>query len=329
MKQFVLALLVFLGVLSCACSGRSSQTKNTETKALVKAPDFNADNAYDFIQKQIDFGPRVPNTKAHRKAKAWLQGTLESFGARVYMQDFEDYVFDGTKVSLTNIIGSYNPEQKKRILLAAHWDTRPFADHDTENPMGSLDGANDGASGVGVLLEVARVINEKAPDVGVDIIFFDGEDWGDGDGEAPSPTGGKESWWCLGSQYWSKNKHIPNYSAYYGILLDMVGASNATFYYDGVSQQNAASVMKKVWNRAATLGHEAYFIPKLGFSSGIMDDHVFLNKTARIPTIDIIDFRPPNSFTPVWHTTKDDMDGIDKATLKVVGEVVLSMLYNE
>ena len=328
MKQFVLALLAFLGVVSCACSGRSTQTKSTETKTLVKAPGFNADQAYKFIQKQVDFGPRVPNTEAHRKASAWLQETLESFGARVYMQEFEDYVFDGTKVSLTNIIGSYNPEQKKRILLAAHWDTRPFADHDTENPMGSLDGANDGASGVGVLLEVARIMNEKAPDVGVDIIFFDGEDWGDGDGEAPSPTGGKESWWCLGSQYWSKNKHIPNYSAYYGILLDMVGAPDATFYYDGISQQNAARVMKKVWNRAATLGYEAYFIPKLGFS-GIMDDHVFLNKTARIPTIDIIDFRPPNGFTPVWHTTKDDMDGIDKATLKVVGEVVLSMLYNE
>ena len=328
MKHFVLALLAFLAVVSCACSGRRSQTKSTETEALVKAPGFNADRAYGFIQKQTDFGPRVPNTEAHRKARVWLQETLESFGARVYMQEFEDYVFDGTKVSLTNIIGSYNPEQKKRILLAAHWDTRPFADHDTENPMGSLDGANDGASGVGVLLEVARVMNEKAPDVGVDIIFFDGEDWGDGDGKAPSPTGGKESWWCLGSQYWSKNKHIPNYSAYYGILLDMVGAPNATFYYDEVSQQNAARVMKKIWNRAATLGHEAYFIPKTGFG-GIMDDHVFLNKTAGIPTIDIIDFRPPNGFTPVWHTTKDDMDGIDKATLKVVGEVVLSMLYNE
>ena len=145
------------------------------------------------------------------------------------------------RVSLTNIIGSFNPEQKKRILLAAHWDTRPFADKDTENLNGPLDGANDGASGVGVLLEVARVINEnEGPNVGVDIIFFDGEDWGDGEGSVPPPTDGKESWWCLGSQYWSKNKHIPNYSAYYGILLDMVGAPNATFYYDGVSQQNAA-----------------------------------------------------------------------------------------
>lgn len=330
MKQYALILLAFLLVASCSDSGSNSTKKSVETVSLVEAPAFDADKAYEFVQKQVDFGPRIPNSEAHRKASAWFKETLESFGAKVYMQEFDDYVYDGTKVALTNVIASFNPEKTKRIMLSAHWDTRPFADQDEEDHMGSLDGANDGASGVGVLLEIARVIGQnEGPDVGVDIIFWDGEDWGDADGAATSrPANGNESWWCLGSQYWSKNKHLPNYSAYYGILLDMVGAPDATFYYDPVGYDNARRVMDKVWKRAATLGHSKYFIPKRGFG-GIMDDHVFLNRIARIPTIDIIDFRPPNNFMPHWHTTKDDMAGIDKNTLKVVGEVVLSMIYNE
>ncbi len=329
MKQNVLILLAFLLVASCSDSGSNSNKKSVETVALIDAPEFNADQAYDYVQKQVDFGPRVPNTEAHKKASAWFKETLEGFGAKVYMQEWEDYTYDGTKVQLTNVIASFNPGVKKRIMLSAHWDTRPFADHDKEDHMGSLDGANDGGSGVGVLLEVARVIGQnEGPKVGVDIILFDGEDWGDGDSAAPPPTNGNETWWCLGSQYWAKNKHIPNYSAYYGILLDMVGAPDATFYYDANSQANAGRVLKKVWDRGIALGHEEYFIPKMGFRY-ITDDHVYINKLARIPTIDIIDYRPPGKFTPVWHTTKDDMSGIDKTTLGVVGEVVLSMLWNE
>ena len=330
MKQVTLVLLAFLFVASCSDSGSGSKTNTNEEVALVKAPDFDADKAYEFVQKQVDFGPRVPNTQAHKQASAWFKETLEGFGATVYMQEFEDNVYDGTRVELVNVIGAFNPEARKRIILAAHWDTRPFADHDPEDTRASLDGANDGASGVGVLLEVARVISEnQPPNVGVDIILFDGEDWGSHaeEGIPPLPPG-KASWWALGSQYWSRNKHKPNYAAYYGILLDMVGAPNATFHYDGVSAQNAGKVMQKVWGRASKLGHSAYFIPKMGFTNGLTDDHKFVNEIGRIPMIDIIDFRSGN-FAPTWHTSKDDMSGIDKTTLKVVGEVVLSMIYNE
>lgn len=329
MKQYALILLAFLLVASCSDSGSSSTKKSVETVALVKAPAFDADHAYDLVQKQVDFGPRVPNTEAHRQASAWFKETLEGYGAKVYMQEFQEYAYDGTKMELVNVIGSFNPGQRKRILLAAHWDTRPFADHDPVDDRGALDGANDGGSGVAVLLEVARVISEnQGPDVGVDIILFDGEDWGTHQKESPPPLpAGKLSWWALGSQYWSQNKHIPNYSAYYGILLDMVGAPNATFYYDAVSQANAAKVMEKVWDRGISLGHEEFFIPRLGFQ-GIDDDHVYVNQLARIPMIDIIDYRS-GSFSPQWHTTKDDMSGIDRTTLKAVGEVVLSMIWNE
>ena len=316
MKRVLWALLIVVLAFSCSDSGGSSEKKKETPVALVQAPDFNEDNAYAYIEKQVAFGPRVPNSEAHRQAATWFQETFESLGAKVYMQRFEDYVYDGTKVELVNIIASYNPEKKKRILLAAHWDTRPFADQDPDNKYGALDGANDGGSGVGVLLEVARVINEnEGPDVGVDIILFDGEDWGTHDGERPAPSlpSGKDDWWCLGSQYWSKNKHIPNYSAYYGVLLDMVGAPDATFYYDKVSQDNAGNVMKKIWERGAALGHNKYFVPRIGFQ-GIIDDHVYVNKLARIPMVDIIDYRG-GSFTPVWHTTKDDMSGIDKVTM--------------
>ncbi len=332
MKRVVSVLLICFLAFSCSDSGGSSEKKTANTKPLVAAPAFDGDRAYGFVQKQVDFGPRVPNSQAHKEASVWLKEQFESFGAKVYMQEFESFAYDGTKLDLVNIIASYNPEAKKRILLAAHWDTRPFADRDKEDTRAPIDGANDGGSGVGVLLEVARVIgSNEGPKVGVDIILFDGEDWGEHaeDGHIALPAG-QETWWCLGSQYWSKNKHIPNYSAYYGILLDMVGAKDATFYYDGNSQQNAARVLTKVWERGHALGHGKYFVSKLGIGN-IVDDHVYVNKHARIPMIDIIDYRPTEqwSFTPVWHTQADNMENIDRTTLKVVGEVVLSMLYNE
>ncbi len=331
MKRVVSVLLICFLAFSCSDSGGSSEKKTANTKPLVAAPAFDGDRAYDFVQKQVDFGPRVPNSQAHKEASVWLKEQFESFGAKVYMQEFESFAYDGTKLDLVNIIASYNPEAKKRILLGAHWDTRPFADQDENDNRATLDGANDGGSGVGVLLEVARVIgSNEGPKVGVDIILFDGEDWGeheDDRGIAALPPG-QETWFCLGSQYWSKNKHIPNYSAFYGILLDMVGAKDATFYYDGNSQQNAARIMTKVWERGKALGHGKYFVPKLGMA-GIVDDHVYVNKHARIPMIDIIDYRPGGGFTPVWHTQADNMENIDRTTLKVVGEVVLSMLYNE
>ena len=248
------------------------------------------------------------------------------------MQSFTDYVYDGTKVELTNVIASFYPEKKKRILLAAHWDTRPFSDQGIEDKNAAIDGANDGGSGVGVLLEVARVLSlNAAPNVGVDIILFDGEDWGEHtDGGRVDLPAGKDTWWCLGSQYWSKNKHKSNYSAYYGILLDMVGAPDATFYYDRVSQENAGRVLQNVWGIADRLGYGSMFKKELGFGR-ITDDHVYVNEVARIPMIDIIDHRLDTSvgFTPAWHTENDNMENISKETLAAVANLLMTVLYNE
>ena len=322
-KIWLFALLI----LAWACSGE----KNTETQVpevVVKPyPAFNADSAYAFVQKQVDFGPRVPGTPGHAATKAWIISQMESFGMSVQTQDFQVKTYDGLNWDLSNIIASYNPQATKRILLAAHWDTRRIADKDTERMNEPIDGANDGASGVGVLLEIARTISSQGlkPEVGVDFIFFDGED--DGEPEMSSGRNNSQVWWCHGSQYWSKNKHIPNYSAYYGILVDLVGAKNARFYREGYSRQFAGGIVSKVWGHASQLGHSGFFIQK--DAPEIVDDHYFVNAQAGIPMIDIIEFSPDFGFGHYHHTHQDNMELIDSRTLKAVGETVLFTVYQE
>ena len=238
---FVLLLLL------AACSGEKSTETKTETVALKPYPNFQADSAYAFVKQQVDFGPRVPGTPGHAATKAWIQETLEGYGWTVQQQDFQAKTYDGLTWNLTNLIASYNPQATKRILLAAHWDTRRIADKDTERTSEPIDGANDGASGVAVLLEIARSISSQplSAEVGLDLIFFDGED--DGEPEYAISRDNTKIWWCHGSQYWSKNKHLPNYSAYYGILVDLVGAKNARFYREGYSRRFASGILSKVW----------------------------------------------------------------------------------
>jgi Zn-dependent M28 family amino/carboxypeptidase len=323
-----LLLLLLLSFLMISC-GESDQRSKPTSKVLKSSPKAHPDSLYQFVKSQVDFGPRVPNTDAHSQAADWLVKKFESYGASVQVQEFDAEVYDGTLVSLKNIIASYNSSAKKRILLAAHWDTRPFADRDSEDTYAKIDGANDGGSGVAVLLELARIINSRTPPtVGVDIILFDGEDWGEHHEESSVATPqGLDSWWCLGSQYWSKNKHQSNYSAFYGILLDMVGAPNAEFLYDSVSQQNAGRILSKVWDIAHANGYQNQFKKQIGFT-GIIDDHVFVNQYARIPMIDIIDSQG-GTFTPSWHTQNDNLENISKETLQMVANVLLSVLYNE
>lgn len=326
MKNRIWILALFLLAVAC-----SSPEKKTETVAEVPAkpyPSFTPDSAYSFIQKQVDFGPRVPGTAGHEATKNWIISKFESYGLSVNTQDFEAKTYDNLTWNLSNIIASYNPEAKKRIMLSAHWDSRRIADKDSQDMDKPIDAANDGASGVGVLIEIARTIHaqELKPDVGIDFILFDGED----DGEPEQTTvrnTSQDFWWCLGSQHWSQNKHIPNYSAYYGILLDMVGAKGAKFYYEGYSRQYASGILRKVWENAAKIGHSDFFVMR--DADPILDDHVFVNAKAGIPMVDILDFSPDYGFGHYHHTHSDNMELIDRRTLQAVGETVLFTVYQE
>ncbi len=328
-KVFLLVPILLIGYVIIACGGskaRQSQSVDIVEEKVV-APKFNADSAYFFIEKQVSFGPRVPNTEGHKACGNYLEAKLKELGAVVTVQEVDLAAFDGTLLAAKNIIGSFQPEKKKRVALFAHWDTRPWSDNDPDenNHYTPVMGANDGASGVGVLLELARLIQQNQPMVGIDIILFDAEDYG-----APQFYKGphKEEFWGLGSQYWAKNPHTDNYNARFGILLDMVGDKEAQFYYERYSHDFAKSINKKVWNKAHELGYQRFFIKELG--GYITDDHLFVNKIARIPTIDIIHNNIHHTgFAESWHTVNDTMENIDKNTLLAVGQTVLEVIYNE
>lgn len=320
--------LIFVGLLFFwSCGSDKATETNVEPISYREAPEFSADSAYAYIQQQVDFGPRVPNTQGHRDTRDWLIEKFESFGLKVQTQDFQATTYDGLKWDLSNIIASYRPEASKRILLAAHWDTRRIADKDTERIDEPIDGANDGGSGVGVLLEIARIIGtyENQPEVGIDIILFDGED--DGEPENANLRNSSQIWWCLGSQHWSKTPHQNGYNAYYGILVDLVGAKGARFYREGYSMQYGKNIVNKVWNFGSELGYSDFFIMR--DSPEIIDDHVFVNRNAGIPMINIIEFSPDYGFGHYHHTHADNMDLIDKRSLKAVGQTVLFTIYQE
>jgi len=329
MRTFIIisCLAGLLFIVSCKPKPKPEPVQEpVAEESLVVAP-FDADTAYSFIAKQVSFGPRVPNTAPHQKCAAWLESTLRRFTGDVIVQSFQMKAYNGTQLNLKNIIGTYNAEASTRVLLCAHWDSRPYADHDPDasNHRKPIDGANDGGSGVGVLLEIARQLSLKAPSVGVDILLLDGEDYGAPEDEESAV----EDDWARGSQYWSRTPHKEAYSARYGILLDMVGASGATFTMEGTSMYYAPDIMSKVWKIASRIGYSSYFLPDK--TQAITDDHVYINQIRQIPTIDIIQHDPSShsGFYRHWHTLKDDLSGIDKQTLKAVGQTMLTTVYLE
>jgi len=290
---------------------------------LVETPVFNADSAYVYVKKQVSFGPRVPNTEAHRKCAAWIAGEFRRHGMSVIEQKFQAPHYKGATFDGNNIIAQYKPENPRRILIAAHWDSRFQADQDTKDKNKPILGADDGGSGVGILLEIARLLKEQPVDIGVDLICFDAEDQGDDadDGQDHSQT------WCLGAQYWSKNLHRPGYMPQFGILLDMVGGANPKFQKEGISMQAAPGIVQKVWSTAAALGYSNVFVEENG--SPVTDDHYFVITNARIPMIDIIS-RPGGTrsgFVAHWHTHDDNMNAIEPNTLRIVGEVCVAVIY--
>ena len=329
---------LFFCCLLFACSTEPHQEIKKSTSKKVgsentgdslgedKITTFNADSAYYFVEKQVGFGPRVISSKSWKSCAIWLEKKFKTYTPNVIIQQAPITTYDGKSHTLKNIIASFSPEKNNRLALFAHWDSRHIADHDTKNQKSPILGANDGGSGVGVLLEIARQFSIKNPKIGVDIILFDAEDYGQ-----PENSGFPimQNSWCLGSQYWSKHPHKQNYFAHYGILLDMVGGKDATFYREGYSMNKASSVVEKVWNTANNLGFGNHFIYQN--SPEIMDDHVFVNYVLGIRTIDIIEHDPStkSNFNQHWHTHKDNMDNVDKNTLNAVGQTLLEVIYNE
>ncbi len=318
-------LFVALGMFSC--HGEQKQTQAPAPVAPTpyvceEANLFNQDSAFAFVKAQCDFGPRVPNTKQHDSCAAYLSSALRRLGAEVMEQKAVVTAFDGTKLNANNIIGTFFPEKEDRVIFFSHWDSRPFCDHDPDktNHQKPVIGANDGASGVGVLLELARLIQQKEPKKGVDIVFLDAEDYG-----APYFfQGNADNDWCLGSQYWSKHTHYKT-KPRYGVLLDMVGAENPTFYVDKVSAMYAQSAVSRVWSRAQEMGYGNYFLTQV--EGSIMDDHYYVNVWAGIPTVDIIDFNSERGFPTMWHTMNDTPENISPATLGMIGRLLTSLIY--
>ena len=314
-------LLFVLFIVSCVDKNAKTTIEPPAEKKLIAA-DFNADSAFVFLEKQVAFGPRIPNTASHQKCASWLEYKMRSYCKNVTIQKFSAKAYDGKMLNLTNIIASYNPDTAYRVLLLAHWDTRPFADNDPDETKRkqTFDGANDGGSGTAVLLEIARQLSLKNPQTGIDILLLDGEDYG-------APMDEKslvEDDWCLGTQYWAKFPHTMLYTARFGILLDMVGAAEAVFYKEGTSMYFAPDFVNKVWNVASEIGFGQYFSSET--SQPITDDHVYVNQIRQIPCIDIIQHDPttPSGFYKNWHTLNDNMSGISSKTLEAVGKTVLT-----
>jgi glutaminyl-peptide cyclotransferase len=318
-------------LLFCACSTTppppvpAENVPPSEIKTVITAPDFNADSAFRVLKAQVDFGPRVPNTPAHEKCAAYLTAMLKARGLSVGVQEGKVVTYEGKTYRIKNMMASFHPEVQNRIMFFTHWDSRHIADQDSIRPNEPIDAADDGASGPGVLIEIARQMQKSSPGIGVDFILLDAEDTGQpNDASMMEP---KEDTWCLGTQYWVKN--IPKgCHPRYGILLDMVGAKNAVFPMDGLSMEVAPDVVKHVWGIAKDLGYSSYFIYDQG--GMITDDHYYINKDAKIPTIDIVYWDPKTEgFGPHHHRHSDNISVIDKNTLKAVGQTLLQVIYNE
>ena len=314
---------IIISLTGCSNTKNSSTTDATaDTSGPVPRVAFSGDSAYSYVEAQCSFGPRVPNTEAHRRCGDYLLAQLRRHSSAVTEQCVDLRAYDGTTLKARNFVAEFYPDKPKRILLLAHWDCRPWADSDADvsKHRQPVMGANDGASGVGVALEVARLLAANEPTVGVDILLTDAEDWGDREGDS-------EDSWALGTRYWASNPHREGYVyPTSGILLDMVGDANAQFLKEYFSYRSDAKTVSTLWALAAQLGHGDRFVNDYG--GAITDDHVEII-AAGIPCIDIIDQRKdlPTGFCPQWHTTDDVMRHISPSTLAAVGETLTAYIF--
>jgi len=321
--KHLLGILTIFTFGLLACKSDPKPTSPAVKKDPVKIPAANGDSLFTYVEKQLSFGYRIPGTPEHVACKDWIVSKLKSYGAEVVEQKFKASFLTVKDVDAYNIIATFNPGHKKRILLGAHWDSRMIAEKDKDQSKRNqpIYGADDGGSGVAGLLEIARQLNENEIDIGIDLIFFDAEDQGNSNADETDT-------WALGAQHWSKNLHKRGYKAKFGILLDMIGSKGATFGKEYYSQQYAKMYQDKVWTLARRMGYTDMFI-NTAFGQ-IGDDHLYVNMNAGIPMFDIINYRVnENLFGAYHHTHDDDIDVIDKRTLRVVTQVVLAAIFKE
>ncbi len=313
-----------------SCGGHTERkTQAADTIALASCPCFEPDSALLYIKEQCAFGPRVAGSKESQQCGDYIVARFRQYGAEVSEDVNEVTLYDGSKLTARNITASLNPSTPDRLLFCAHWDSRPWADNDPETwkQKRPVMGANDGASGVAVLMELCRLMQQQPIPVGVDFVCFDAEDLGAPEWEELEDE--NDNSWCLGSKVWSEKARAEGYKARYGILLDMVGGRGSTFSREMTSRRFAEPVVEMVWRLARQLGYEYYFPLRDG--GYLMDDHVYVNHVARIPCIDIVPYFEdgPSSFGPTWHTTHDTPENIDPNVLKAVGQTLTQILYNE
>jgi glutaminyl-peptide cyclotransferase len=313
--KLVLALAAAAAILlmaTCGNSGSGTRPVHGLSIDTANVPRYNADSAFALLRRQVEFGPRVPGMPGHAAQLAWMTEFLRERAANVTTQPFTHTASDGAVLLLTNVFARFRPELPTRVLLVAHWDTRPTADMDEDRPNEPIPGANDGASGVAVLLELANVFARHPPPIGVDILLVDGEDYGPGEDDM-----------YLGAKYFAANQP-QGYMPLYGILVDMVGDLTPSFPVEGNSQRLAPEVVDRVWYVADQIGLGHMFPRRVG--SWVTDDHIPLNQ-AGIRTINIIDFDygPGNSY---WHTHQDRVENTGPAGLGAVGRVIATLIYS-
>lgn len=312
----------------------SNRFNRADTIALAPVPQFNADSAMEYVCIQCAFGPRTPNSQAHEQCADWIVSKFAALGATVEEQRTTLKGYDGTDYACRNIIARVNPDLIDRVVIGAHYDSRLWADHDPNpaNHHSPVMAANDGASGVAVMLEMARAIGQLPLSVGVDFVCFDLEDQGRPDW-AEEPTDDelaeRADYWCLGSDYWARQMAAQDYQARFGVVLDMVGGRDASFAMERYSKQVAVTLVNMVWHLADQLGYGKYF--PISDGGYLMDDHIPMNAIAHIPTIDIVPYCPDarSNFGETWHTTNDTPEHIDPEAMRAVGQTLLQLLYND
>lgn len=314
------SLVITMGaslMLGCSDQKPTTDASAATPSPAVNAPVFNTDSAYALLKRQVAFGPRVPGTAGHAAQLAWMQTYLKARADTVITQNIQHTGDHGQSIPMANVFARFNPNATQRILLITHWDTRPTANMDlnTANRSKPIDGANDGASGVAVLMMLADMFKKQPPPIGVDLLFTDGEDWEQGD-------------MYIGAKYFSANL-IAGYKPLYGVLIDMIGDQNPVFPIEGNSQQYGPEVVDRVWRVAEQLGLSTTFPRRIGSTVG--DDHDAIN-AAGIHTIDIIDgeYGAPVSgtFGQYWHTLGDTVEHTSPKGLEAVGRVLAYLAYS-